>query len=83
MSLHTVGVFALRVRYQRRQMDNDVSLVRLDELLVRSLPQIAASLPRATKSETVTISGDGAGNDGVLAVAGLVKGLRALLQKPE
>ncbi|MDP2345811.1 MAG: SPFH domain-containing protein [Deltaproteobacteria bacterium] len=72
----------LGLEIERRKMDNDVSVARLDELLVRSLPQVAASLPRATKSEVVTISGDG-GNDGVLAVAGLVKGLRALLAKPE
>ena len=73
---------SLGLEIERRAMDNDVSVARLDELLVRSLPQIANSLPRATKSEVVTIAGDG-GNDGVLAVAGLVKGLRALLAKPE
>jgi hypothetical protein len=71
----------LALEADKRKLDNDVSAARLDELLVRSLPQIAASLPRAAKSETVTISGDG-GDGGVVAMAGLVKGIRALLQKP-
>ncbi len=73
---------SLGLEIERRQMENDVSVARLDELLVRSLPAVAAALPRATKSEVVSISGDG-GNEGVVAVAALVKGLRALLAKPD
>jgi len=67
---------------EKKKLENDISPARLDELLVRSLPQIANSLPRARKSETVTISGEG-GDPGVVAIAGLVKSVRALLQKPE
>ena len=66
----------------KKKLENDISSARLDELLVRSLPQIANALPRAQKSETVTISGEG-GDPGVAAIAGLVKSVRALLQKPE
>jgi len=66
----------------KKKLENDVSAARLDELLVRSLPQIANALPRAQKSETVTISGEG-GDPGVAAIAGLVKSVRALLQKPD
>ena len=38
-------------------------------------------MPAPHKSEVVHISGDGAAPDGVVAVAGLVKALRAVLGK--
>ncbi len=77
----------LVVDAERRAVENTVAPARLDELLVRSLPQIAAALPRATRSEVISIGGgsDGAGgggSDGVVAIAGLVKTLRALVTRP-
>ncbi len=77
---------ALALEAEKRKVENDISPARLDELLVRSLPQLASSLPRATKSETITIAGSGEGGDpGVVAVTGFVKTLRTLLatSKPD
>jgi flotillin len=68
------------VEAERRTMENNVSPARLDELLVRSLPQIATSLPRATHSETVSIGNDG--DAGITALAGLIKSVRAMVSKP-
>lgn len=71
---------SLAVEAERKKVENDVAPARLDEILVRSLPQIAAALPKPVKSEVITIAGAGDGADGgVVALAGLIRGLRALV----
>ena len=65
----------------RRRIENDVSEGRIDEALVRSLPELVSKMPAPQKSEVVHISSDGGAPDGVVAIAGLVKALRAVVTK--
>jgi flotillin len=65
----------------RRRVEADVSPGHLDELLVRALPELVRHLPRPERSEVIHI-GDGA-PEGVAALAGLVRGLRAVLKGGE
>lgn len=79
---------ALRERLQievlalRRQLDNDVSPGRIDEILVQALPALVAKMPVPQKSEAINISNAGGAPDGIAALVGLIKGLRAILSKP-
>jgi hypothetical protein len=68
----------IEVLASRRKVDNDVSAARIDEALVRSLPELVSKMPAPQKSEHVHIGGDNA-PDGVVAIAGLVKALRAVV----
>lgn len=64
----------------RRKVENDVSTGRVEEMLVKMLPELVQKMPAPQKSEVVHISSDGAAPDGVVAVAGLVKAVRAVLK---
>lgn len=63
----------------RRTVENDVSPGRVEEMLVTMLPALVEKMPAPDKSEVVHISGDGVAPDGMVAVAGLVKAVRAVL----
>jgi regulator of protease activity HflC (stomatin/prohibitin superfamily) len=68
----------------RRTVDNDVSPGRVEEMLVQMLPALVAKMPVPQKSEVVHITGTGTAPDGIVALAGLIKALRAVLgKKPE
>lgn len=69
----------LAVEAERRKVENDVTPARLEELLVRSLPELVGKIPHADKSEVVHISSDGRAPDSVVAVAGLIKTLRSMV----
>ena len=72
---------SLALEAERRRIENDVSPGHLDELLVKSLPALAERLPRPARSEVIHI-GDGA-PEGLAALAGLVRGVRAVLRGGE
>lgn len=70
----------IEVMALKRKVENDVSNGRVEELLVKMLPELVQKMPAPQKSEVVHISsGDGAAPDGIVAVAGLVKAVRAVL----
>ncbi len=71
----------LEILAARRKIENEVSGARIDESLIKMLPDLVEKMPAPDKSEVVHISGDGAAPDGVVAVAGLVKALRAVLAR--
>jgi flotillin len=70
----------IEVMALRRKVENDVSNGRVEEMLVKMLPELVQKMPAPQKSEVVHISSDGAAPDGIVAVAGLVKAVRAVLQ---
>ncbi len=65
----------------RRQIENDVSPGRVEEMLVQMLPALVAQMPVPDKSESVNISGGGSAPDGIVALVGLVRAVRAVLAK--
>lgn len=65
----------------RRQIENDVSPGRVEEMLVQMLPSLVAQMPVPDKSESVNISGGSAAPDGIVALVGLIKAVRAVLAK--
>jgi flotillin len=67
----------------RRKVENDVSDGRVEELLVQMLPTLVAGMPVPQKSEIVHITNAGAAPDGIVAIAGLVKAVRAMLVQSE
>lgn len=69
----------IEVMALRRKVENDVSNGRVEEMLVKMLPDLVQKMPAPQKSEVVHISSDGAAPDGIVAVAGLVKAVRAVL----
>jgi flotillin len=69
----------LLIDAEKKKLENDVSPARLEELLVRGLPQIAQALPKPDKSEAIVIGAD-AQNAGAVALAGLVKGIKGALK---
>lgn len=70
----------LELETLKRKIDNDISPARLDEILVRNLPQLVQHMPKPEHVETVHISGNGSVPDAVLSLTGLVKGLRSALK---
>ena len=72
---------SIEVQAERRKVENDVSAGRLDELLIHALPALASNLPKAEHAETISIGSDAP--DGMTALVGLVRGVRAMLGKPE
>ena len=65
---------SLAVEAERRVAENDVGPNRIDELLVRALPEIIQNLPRAEHMVSI-----GAGLDGVGTLQSTLKSLRTML----
>src|SRR2546426_1123264 len=70
----------LSVLAELRRIENDVSEAKIEESLVRSLPELVAKMPAPQRSEHVHIGGDASAPDGVVAIAGLVKAVRSVLK---
>jgi len=62
----------------RRKVENSLSAERIQELLVETLPQLAAAMPNAQETQRVHISSDG-GPDGLSTLLGMVSGLKRIL----
>jgi len=75
---------ALQVESERRTMENQISPARLEEILIRSLPDLVEKMPTVQNSQSIHLSSNGStAPDSVLAVAGLVKVLKTLFnEKP-
>jgi flotillin len=73
----------LALEAERRKVENDVTPGRIEEILVRQLPTLIEKMPAPDKSDVVHISSDGRAPDGVVAVAGLVKALRSVVNGKE
>jgi flotillin len=67
----------LAVEGERRALDNQSTPARVQEQLMRALPELLEKLPKPTHSEVIHIGGDADG--GLLALTSFVKGLKRLL----
>ncbi len=71
----------LEVEAVRRKVHNDVTPGRLNEMIVTALPALVQSLPQPHRVDVVNIGGASNGsNDGILAIAGLVKAVNSALR---
>lgn len=69
---------SLAVETERRTAENDISRARIDELLVRALPEIVERLPEHEHSQVISV---GEGDGGIGALVGLLRSLRAVVRE--